>query len=118
MAPPFKRNSDGRCPNLSPPIISPPPSVPHHGKKKKQQGNEMREGHSPKKNGTKNPSEEGSITLYKFDDENEPGRTQMGIYIYIYILSSNITLFHLLFFARKSNIYLWKKGARALVCVF
>lgn len=61
---------------------SSPPVSPITGKKNNKETKWEKD--ILQKNGTKNPSEEGSITLYKFDDENEPGRTQMGIYIYIY----------------------------------
>ncbi len=69
----------------------------------------MRDAGTKKK---KNPSWGESITLYKFDDENEPDAqqqhtaAQMGIY-YIDILCSNITLsISLSFFLRQKVQYI------------
>lgn len=65
------------------------PQCPHHGDKKKNNKETKWEKdilQRKKKTEQKTQARRGgSITLYKFDDENEPGRTQMGIYIYIYI---------------------------------
>jgi hypothetical protein len=106
-----------------PPFFIPPVSPPHSLfsiTKKQQRRNERRR--DKKK---KNPSWGESITLYKFDDENEPdahtqqqhtAAAQMGIYIDI--LCSNITLSISLFFFFAPESPIYSRRARALVCIF